>query len=362
MRHTIITTAIVLSGYLLRAIILDSWEAISVLKQMVLNISMLLLLMFVVIMAFFKLRQEQYKKRNYFIGTSVYGILMLGLFLEAIFTFIPRSHDFGLARSTYVWFQYYRQRNSQGFRDEELSLKNLHKKIILFLGDSLTAGNGVAEVEDTYASLVGHRLQGRYEYLNLGKGDADSFEEYTILKNQKVNPQVVVFEYYPNDIHAAALRTGLIYPKFEFYGQHNWAAREIIKGSYFINYLYWDTLSIDITAYKKFIRQAFSSPQTLDLQFRPLQKIVAYCREKKATLIVLLFPYLNKGLYGEIDFTPIRKFFKDNKVEMVDIEELIKGLSPENMVANPIDGHPSAIIHRMVSDEIVKRIDKLSNH
>lgn len=115
--------------------------------------------------------------------------------------------------------------NSAGFRDRERSLeKPTGTTRIVALGDSTTAGNGVARQEDVYAAVLeralgggGSRVDGsRIEVLNLGVGGYHTLQEAEMLrlKGLAYRPDIVTVGFCLNDfspdadggVHAALLR------------------------------------------------------------------------------------------------------------------------------------------------------------
>jgi len=100
--------------------------------------------------------------------------------------------------------------NSDGFRDDEYPIEKGPKRRIIFLGDSLTLGWGVAK-EETFE----HRLESALndvaptEIINLGVGNYNTTQEVNLFfdKGLKYDPDQVVLFYFINDAEPVPQRS-----------------------------------------------------------------------------------------------------------------------------------------------------------
>jgi lysophospholipase L1-like esterase len=92
--------------------------------------------------------------------------------------------------------------NSDGFRDDDYPVAKGNKRRIVFLGDSLTLGWGVAK-EATFEQLLENELGAirPTEIINLGVGNYDTTQEVNLFidKGLKYDPDEVVLFYFIND-------------------------------------------------------------------------------------------------------------------------------------------------------------------
>ncbi len=98
-----------------------------------------------------------------------------------------------------------RKTNSHGFRGEEVTVRKAENRYrILMLGDSITAGNGVAWNE-TFSFLLQQDLnegmQGRFEVLNLGVSGYNTRQELATLRELglRFSPDLIVLNVCLND-------------------------------------------------------------------------------------------------------------------------------------------------------------------
>lgn len=100
--------------------------------------------------------------------------------------------------------------NNAGFRDHEFSeQKPPHTYRIIALGDSTTAGNGIADLEDTFPKQLQRLLNSEpkrnanYEVLNMGVGGYHTLQEVETLrvKGLKYDPDLVLVTFCANDFN-----------------------------------------------------------------------------------------------------------------------------------------------------------------
>ncbi|MEN6422361.1 MAG: hypothetical protein ABFD76_10490, partial [Smithella sp.] len=86
-------------------------------------------------------------------ATVLFSLFVTFIILDAAFMFIPRSHSADYTLASKLWYaKYWKPINSLGFRDNEPANNN---HVILFVGDSFTAGHGLKSVEDRFSNIVG---------------------------------------------------------------------------------------------------------------------------------------------------------------------------------------------------------------
>lgn len=98
--------------------------------------------------------------------------------------FVTRSYSFDFTLASKLWFsKYWKPINSLGFRDRE---PQNNYNVILFVGDSFTAGHGLKSVDDRFSNIVESNLyknNKQYTVINIGKLSADTLGECNVMKN-----------------------------------------------------------------------------------------------------------------------------------------------------------------------------------
>ena len=148
------------------------------------------------------------------------SIISCFILCEIIFMFVPQSQgniEIGYGQS--IWnFYYDKPINELNYRD--LNLENRtenHKKNILFLGDSFTRGVGIKKDEDCFVSIIRSKINStKFEVFNLGKGNSDTKDELKRLIAYPVKPDVLVLQYYHNDMQPVGEKFGYYQYKESF--------------------------------------------------------------------------------------------------------------------------------------------------
>lgn len=295
---------------------------------------------------------------------AVSTLLPLGLliFLELLFMFIPRSHNVGYTYASRIWFEnYWNPINSYGFRDAEPGKSD---SVILFTGDSYTAGHGIREAEKRFSNLTGKALKNR-KCINIGMNGQDTRAAYSTLQSfvakSGVKPSAIVLQYFGNDIEQAAYSSGMQFPGFKPLANTSLLTGVAIKCSYLFNYFFWSIPRGDTRSYVDFLEQAYRSDKVRTAHETDLAQFVEFAKANKAELIVVIFPFMqdpegSKKLYGN----HIADFFGKQGIKTIQVADLLirSGLSPSERVVNNNDGHASEKVQELVAAELTKSLNQ----
>ena len=282
------------------------------------------------------------------------------ILLEGIFMFVPQSHGVGYTLASQNWFHYFWQTNSLGYRDKPLSEIDQKKPRILILGDSFTAGHGIRSPDQTYVGQLRKMIGDQFEVLNLGRNGGDPRTEFGDLSDYPYKPDILVLQYYGNDIQTAASNSGIVFNGFAPYADLNPITKFLVKRSYFLNYLYWQFPRADISPYTEFLKKAYTHPETMQTHLADLGMFVKYAMDCKVPMLVIMFPFLGDVEGSSLFLDPIGEYFSDQNVPVIDVVEILQDLSLSKRVVNLNDPHPSVTLHRRVAETIVVRLHALN--
>jgi hypothetical protein len=295
------------------------------------------------------------------LATVLFSIFVIFALLESVFMFIPRSHSADFTLASKLWYaKYWKPINSMGFRDNEPANS---QHVILFVGDSFTAGHGLKSVDDRFSNIVGRELNKQYSVINIGKPNLDSRDEYDTMKNflyqTRIKPEKIILQYCGNDIEGVAMSNGLIFNGFHPPPDMNKFLILIGSGSYFVNYVFWlfprEYLG---TPYITFLQQAYQNADILAKHEADLKLFVDYARENSIQLIVVVFPYLNNiDISDSLYVRNIVNFFKANKINVINVSQLVKDMPVPERIININDGHASKKVNRIVAREILNELE-----
>lgn len=289
---------------------------------------------------------------------SVFVVVILILIVEIVFTFLPVSHTTSRTLAGQNWMYYFWKENSMGYRDAELSQKNNSKKKIFFIGDSFTAGHGLKKRSQRFSDIAGKKLQTEFEFYNLGVNGADTDDEYKNLINFPEKPDVVVLQYFYNDIDNASKRADKWEPFPIPYDDISDRQRPFIKGSFLLNFIYWKFPHSNEFNYEKYLTTVYSDSAVLADHLSSLKKFVDYSRENNVRLFVIIFPFLQDLNSSNLFAAPVKKFFDEQKIEVIDAGNLSSDIPAMERVVNRHDFHGSPLVNQRVADALVSLVNK----
>ncbi|MGB5217228.1 MAG: SGNH/GDSL hydrolase family protein [Smithella sp.] len=297
-------------------------------------------------------------------ATVFFSLFVIFILLEAIFMFIPRSHSADYTLASKLWYaKYWKPINSLGFRDQEPDNKH---PVILFVGDSFTAGHGLKSVRERFSNIVGEELNKKpqkYTIVNIGRPNLDSRGEYETMMNflylTRLKPAKIILQYCGNDVEGVASRNGLIFDGFRPPEDMHKITVLIGAGSYVFNYLYFlfprEYLGM---SYINYLTGAYKNDKVLAKHKEDLMLFVDYARKNSVQLVVVVFPFLadipmSQSLY----VNDIAAFFKAHQVSVINVAELAEKMPVEDRVVNQNDTHASAKLNKMIAREILNGLD-----
>jgi hypothetical protein len=297
-------------------------------------------------------------------ATVLLALFVVFIFLEAVFMFVPRSHSADYTLASKLWYaKYWKPVNSSGFRDDE---PDNHYPVILFVGDSFTAGHGLNSVEDRFSNIVGKELnkkERKFSIINIGMPNLDSRGEYETMMNflylNRIKPKKIILQYCGNDVEGAAANNGLIFEGFHPPSDMNKAVLMIGSGSYFFNYLYFllprEHLGF---SYLKYLTGAYKNEKVLSRHKKDLMLFVDYARQNSIQLIAVIFPFLTDiDMSNSVYVNDIVDFFRTNKTGVINVSELVKTMPVQERIVNQNDTHASKKLNRIIAEEILKKIE-----
>jgi hypothetical protein len=297
-------------------------------------------------------------------ATVLFSIFITFILFEAVFMFIPRSHSADFTLASRLWYaKYWKPINSLGFRDNE---PDYNYPVLLFVGDSFTAGHGLNSVDDRFSNIVGRELNKtgkKYSIINISKPNLDSIDEYNVMKDfiysTRIKPEKIILQYCGNDIEGAAANNGWVFEGFHPPPDMNKFLILIGSGSYLLNYIYWlyprEYLGMPYITY---LTKAYKNDSILSKHKDDLKLFVDYARENSIQLIVIVFPFLaDIEMSDSMYLNDIVNFFKANKTSVINVSQLAKDLPVNERIINKNDTHASKKLNRIVAQEILKKLE-----
>ena len=286
----------------------------------------------------------------------IYSFGVAILITEIIFRLLPpmsTGNGNGIGKAWYKKF--WHPINQQGYRDIEVKLQP-SKKLIIAVGDSFTAGHGVL-FNETYTSILRKKFEKNYDLVNLGYNGASTLQEgenfVSFIKYFKKNPDVVIYQYYGNDMHDLAGANDC----FKNIGK---VRKMLIKISYL--YSYFDSLILQKnfnSCYLTKLKEAYLDKSKFIVHKKDIKDLIKLMREKNNKIIFVTFPFLNNDQVllnsNELYISDLKEEFLDFCKEgdwFYDPSSTALNLNIKDRVVNFMDAHPSELLHEAVANDL----------
>jgi hypothetical protein len=289
------------------------------------------------------------------------SLLLLGGEIDYRF-FHDATDSFGLARVTQRWFAQHFHANGSTFRDsiEYRSKAPPGARRVTFLGDSFTAGHGVADVEHRFANLI-RRDRPQLEVHVMAQCGWDTGHELALLESKNLDPyqfDLVVLVYCLNDVADIVPEWPRILdriyraPSPGFWGENSWLC----------NTWYYRLLVAndpDVGDYYRFVMSAYAGP-LWQQQRQRMTAIRDRVQSRGGRLAVVTFPFLHllgpaypyAGVHAQLDAV-----WRELGVPHLDLLDVFKDCAAADVQVNAYDAHPNERGHAMAAVAIAAWLD-----
>lgn len=233
--------------------------------------------------------------------------------------------------------------------------KNSDNLNLLFLGDSFTNGVGIENPSDRYDHIIvadwnkavsSPKISGvNYSEPGLGTG-----EELNLLKQHSLKPDVLIWQYYFNDLDDSKLQgksSEMQYPLF---------ARLSVTSNFLTGAVFSMLVRYQLSSYNS--EMVDTDGETLQRHMLQIDSMIQYCNQKNIQLILLYVPEIISGA----ESIPVRKHLDSLSAQyhfpMVDSRPMIKHLPVSKRIAGVFDPHASEMVHKIWSDTLVRVLEK----
>ncbi|MBI1879242.1 MAG: SGNH/GDSL hydrolase family protein [Chloroflexi bacterium] len=292
---------------------------------------------------------------------SLMTVFLTFMAAEVIFkVFFAQSDGWNQTLASHNWFERYWVKNSLGYRDVEWSEEDLrNKKKILVVGDSFAAGQGIENVEDRFSNLLGHKLGSDYLVMNVAWPGLSTTEEIENLKGFRYKPEILIWQYFINDIRYTAHERNVKAPDPNI---DPWPIFEpLVSNSYVVNFIYWRVMRLKPNIIGEmnnmdWLKRAYNDPGVWWTHQQELLSVYEGAASEQVKLIVVVFPDL-VDVEGSQEITAkVVNLFKERGVPTLDVTELVKDVPTPQLIVNSVDPHPNEWVHRQVADKLYELI------
>jgi hypothetical protein len=286
-------------------------------------------------------------------------LMLAELFFKVAFA---QSDAWNQTLSSQNWFKRYWVTNSFGYRDVEWSQTDLQtKRKILVLGDSFAAGQGIESLDDRFSNRLGALLGQDYLVMNIATPGISTTEEIERITGFPYKPDILILQYFINDIRNAAHRRGFFADNPGLEPQP--VLKPFIENSYVLNFIYWRSVRLLPGPWQPdgfdWLNQAFNDPEVWWLHQQELLMIYEGARSEQVKLVVVVFPSMT-DIDSSTAFTrKVIDFFAERQVPVLDVAPLIKAAPVEQRIVSSLDAHPSVWVHHRVAEALYELVRSL---
>ncbi|MDZ4766264.1 MAG: SGNH/GDSL hydrolase family protein [Chloroflexota bacterium] len=268
-------------------------------------------------------------------------LVVLGAAVEGFFRFA--YYDTFGRKSSENWLARYWTENTFGYRDREWIESDWHgKTTVAVVGDSFAAGWGVDDPADRFSDVLARRLGDDHYVFNLSVPGTTTPTQLDNLRASPIPPDVVILQYFLNDIDYAVMSLGLQIPLPE--------PPNALRDLYSVDFVYSLILSNMDVDYWQWEYSNYDNYVIWDIHRAQLEAFADYTNAIGARLIVVIFPNLRDPL-GSIPYVDrVAQAFEARGVETLKLFDQVAALTPDAVVVSARDAHPNALFHGVVAD------------
>lgn len=325
--------------------------------------SVTVILCFYVLTRIIKSKLSEINKKIF--SALVFSLILIMLIIsvfEGYFRFAYDDSDgLGFLKVNKKWQERHVVYNAYYYRDRDFTIEKKEGITrIGVLGDSLAFGAGIKNVSNRFSNLLEQKLKEagkNVEVYNLGVPGIDThaeLEQYE--KNKNLNFDIIVWEYYLNDIQpeGKSTGTGIINAS----SQKDKIVKSISDISYFFDFMYWRLTPKYQSTFEQLKNadlKQYSNEEILEEHKKDISNFINNISVENKKTVVVIFPLLN-FLGPNYPARDIHKMmsehFSTSGAQVVDLLEDLKDQNPKELVASRFDSHPNEKVHALAAEKL----------
>lgn len=286
---------------------------------------------------------------------------LLGLELYFKLFFAQTDDLDTLARQNWRERYYLDSFNSLGYRDQEWTAGMVAGKTkVMVVGDSFVEGAGIEQPAERFPDQLARMLGPEYVVFNLGRRGAYTSQEMYQVLHYPYQPDILIWSYVLNDIEEVAAKTGFARPSGPEVPS---ALAPLVEHSYAANFLYWRLWHVLAArrpdATWQWLLGVYNDPEAWQLHQEELLAIHQTAAARGVPLLVVVFPGLTNLEQSRAVSGRIVELFRSRGVPTIDVADLVEDRPVADLIASPVDAHPSPLVHRLVAQALYQRLGEL---
>jgi hypothetical protein len=287
--------------------------------------------------------------------------LTIFIIAELLYYAFPQTDGFEFTKSHKLWKQrYWGEVNELGFRDTSFGSASADSDhLIVALGDSFTAGNGVNDVADRFSNVVADALGPPWRVANVAQPGWHTVNELEALRDLPVQPRLVILAYFLNDLdHAVVSSGGSIVEKIE---PPSGLLALFVNHSYAINDWYWRLYRllqprIGQDAFIQRLCGYYEDDAIWEEHKRALLELISHAQRHGTEILVVYFPQAQFMEENTRISNRVLTAASEAGANVLDLTPLFQDRDPRSIVVNAFDGHYNSETHREIGGILAKTI------
>lgn len=295
----------------------------------------------------------------------VCAVLAFSVF-EGYFRYVyDESDGLGFLQVNKRWQQRHVVYNNYFKRDRNFEVEKEKGFIrIGVVGDSITFGQGIEDVNNRFSNLLEEKLRSNNlnaQVYNLGVPGLDTHEEIEFYEDvSHLNFDVIVLQYYPNDIQPtdkgepSTIISENAYPNELI----KWATQK----STFLDFIYWRFSSKYATTFNNLgshYLNMYNSEEILNNHKEELSDFINELKKENKEIVVIIFPFIEligPNYPATEAHNKLQDFFKSQDIQTIDLLDDLKGANWKDLVASKFDTHPNEKVHNLAAEKLYEII------
>lgn len=269
------------------------------------------------------------------------------------------SDSFNMTNLSRRWFDRHIDPR-QPFRDKRPFPKAspAGTKRIVFLGDSFTWAQGVANEDDRFSDRIAADLErvhpGEYSVNNRAKAGIGTREAVQLLREMLESGheiRTVVYVICLNDIEDFVPDVHRVYAKISRQPPQFF----LFRNTYFFNLLYFRAQQFtlpEVRGYFSFLHEYYAGEPWRQMQ-QELNELCDLCAEHQVDLRIAVFPFLH-NLGPDYPFRDAHRklvaYFQSKGIRVLDLEPALAPHAAEGLTVNRFDAHPNERAHKIAAE------------
>lgn len=325
-------------------------------------ISLSSVLMIIAIYKIFKKETNPTKKKLIMAGIfTIFIILITYNTCEAFFRYRYNVPDgLGFLKVSKKWDARHVILNNEFLRDRNfVEQKQEGVTRIGVLGDSITFGGGIEDVNNRFSNILERKLREsgkNVEVYNIGKPGYDTVTEIPVYDQIKhYNFDIIVWEYFVNDIQPGSDSTGS--PIIENNSKKSAFVNFLSNRSYFFDFMYWrfsNRYQKTFQALRTADIAQYSNKPVLVRHKEDIKTLLGKIKEQNSKVVVIMFPsnVLLGPNYPTFVHEMMGTYFRENGAEFYDLYNDLKDKDGKTLMASKFDPHPNEIVHEIAAERL----------